>query len=533
MASELKTNAGPEQETTPSKPRLAGPERSLKAATIFFSRASGFRLCAAIYGNPIRRDYWIGRLKETLAGRKTLFTVLDFASLCNTGLLHGLRDHLRKEPTPEDWRRAIAVVGLEKRLPDYTAPTGHTRTTNPFLAEANLDRELFLRDCPAPVLLWLTPTGEGALSREAPDFWHWRSHVFDFEETDGPEADNQMRSIEQLENATAGTIYRNRTEMERAAAVFREGLNASLSAHGPAHPSTCKARVNLGNVLYQLGDYQQAKDLFQENLDELKKRPVTTSEELGPTLAGLGLLLRTLGKFAEAEPLYRRALEIDEESYGKDHPEVAADLNNLATLLEATNRLTEAEPLYRRALEIDEKSYGKDHPTVATRLNNLAGLLEATNRLAEAEPLYRRALEINEKSYGKDHPTVAIRLNNLAGLLEATNRLAEAEPLYRRALEIDEKSYGKDHPDVATDLNNLAGLLSATNRRAEAEPLYRQAVRIFVEFQILTGHQHPHLKQAIKNYRGLLMKMERTQEEADAEIQKVTMEAEQEASKGK
>jgi len=116
-------------------------------------------------------------------------------------------------------------------------------------------------------------------------------------------------------------------------------------------------------------------------------------------------------------------------------------------------------------------------------------------------------------------------------VLRGTNRLAEAEPLYRGALEISEKSYGKDHPTVAIRLNNLARLLQATNRLAEAEPLLRRAVKIFVEFQILTVHQHPHLKQTIENYRELLEEMGRTEEEAEAEIQKVTMEAEQEAGK--
>src|ERR1044071_3876240 len=54
-----------------AKTRLEGPERALKAATIFLSSVEDFRFCAAVYGNPVRRDYWIGRLTENLAARKT------------------------------------------------------------------------------------------------------------------------------------------------------------------------------------------------------------------------------------------------------------------------------------------------------------------------------------------------------------------------------------------------------------------------------------------------------------------------------
>jgi tetratricopeptide (TPR) repeat protein len=133
----------------------------------------------------------------------------------------------------------------------------------------------------------------------------------------------------------------------------------------------------------------------------------------------------------------------------------------------------------------------------------------------------RRALAIDEKAYGPDHPKVAMRLNNLAQLLQATNRLAEAEPLMRRALAIDEKSYGPDHPDVARDLNNLARLLQDTNRLAEAEPLMRRHLEIFLQFTRATGHQHPHLQDAISNYTALLQQMRYSQEQIEARLKEV------------
>ena len=89
-------------------------------------------------------------------------------------------------------------------------------------------------------------------------------------------------------------------------------------------------------------------------------------------------------------------------------------------------------------------------------------------------------------------------------LLKATNHPGEAEPLYRRALQIDEASLGKDHPTVATDLNNLASLLQDTNRPGEAEPLFRRSLIILLKFTRATGHEHPHLRTASANYRGLL-----------------------------
>ena len=91
----------------------------------------------------------------------------------------------------------------------------------------------------------------------------------------------------------------------------------------------------------------------------------------------------------------------------------------------------------------------------------------------------------------------------------------------RRALTIDENSYEPDHPDVARDLNNLAALLKDTNRLDEAEPLMRRVVEIFRDFGRSTGHEHPHMQSVLRNYRGLLVKMKRSEEEIAARMREV------------
>ncbi len=88
-------------------------------------------------------------------------------------------------------------------------------------------------------------------------------------------------------------------------------------------------------------------------------------------------------------------------------------------------------------------------------------------------------------------------------------------PLFRRALALDERSSGPDHPDVATDLNNLARMLRATNRLAEAESLARRGVRILIEFQHRTEHEHPNFRAVLANYLGLLQALGKTLEEIE------------------
>jgi len=67
----------------------------------------------------------------------------------------------------------------------------------------------------------------------------------------------------------------------------------------------------------------------------------------------------------------------------------------------------------------------------------------------------------------------------------------------------------------------LAALLQDTNRLAEAEPLSRRMLEIFLSFTRATGHEHPHLREAMHNYAGLLAAMGRSEAEVLAQLNAV------------
>ena len=99
--------------------------------------------------------------------------------------------------------------------------------------------------------------------------------------------------------------------------------------------------------------------------------------------------------------------------------------------------------------------------------------------------------------------------------------MGEAERLMRRALAIDEKSLGPDHPTVAIHLHNLSMVLIAMNRLGQAEPLMKRHVLIFKHFYLATGHEHPHWKAAVLDYRNLLLAMKMSQKQIDTKLREV------------
>ena len=222
-------------------------------------------------------------------------------------------------------------------------------------------------------------------------------------------------------------------------------LGALESLNDPEDRITLRSQI--ASLLVELARWNEAEEQLRPALAEAESLANTVLVERASNQLG-GVLYQT-SQFEEAEPLIRRSLDISRETLGSQHPVVALRLNNLAMLLRDTNRIEEAEQLMRQALEIDESTLGNQHPILAVHLSSLAVLLRHTKRTSEAERLVRRALEIDQATLGSQDPTLAHHLNDLAMLLCDTNRVEEAEPIIQRALDIYDSfraENGHEHP---------------------------------------------------------------------------------------
>lgn len=105
-------------------------------------------------------------------------------------------------------KRVVFVTGLEIGIPDGQP---NTRT----LAELNLGRDRFPIDVPHPLVIWLPDYALTAVARFAPDFWSWRSGVYEYE-TGGVSAVAEMKAVVALEEATGHPdLADDRAELER------------------------------------------------------------------------------------------------------------------------------------------------------------------------------------------------------------------------------------------------------------------------------------------------------------------------------
>ena len=125
------------------------------------------------------------------------FHVLDVMPYQVTSLLHTLNEHLPEEvkaSTPVTW--AVHVHGLENSR--LLSQDGQL-VPSPLIAQLNLERELLFRSVPYLIVLWSDADFFRTLQREAPDFWHWVTYRFRFEDyTARPVAEMPPLPLERL-----------------------------------------------------------------------------------------------------------------------------------------------------------------------------------------------------------------------------------------------------------------------------------------------------------------------------------------------
>jgi len=430
----------------------------------------------------------------------------------------------------------ITVTGTEEL---YFLKLGEERSEQEiFFGYLQWTRE-GLREFSYPIVLWVNNHLKNSIIKQAPDFWSWRKGVFlftainslsnppftdkepllakwnlfldkwdvvDFESQESHSEDNPLsQHLKDLQGMVwTATLSDNKVVLiilyERIGKIWKI-YKQRLSDNEPKNYKRAqdlaidyfqkaialrkeigsrngldKALANLGNLYEAQGEYEKAKQLYQEALDILIEQG--NYADAIASLNNLAGIHHLQGEYEKAIELYKQALAIYEDGKDTDIATYASTKNFMAGTYHAQGKYPEAETLYQEALKIRIKEFGESHPDVAVSLNNLGLLYVEQGKFEQAKSSYEQAISIQRDLLGGANPDIATSLNNLALLYYSQGRFSEAETNLQEALNIRQKLLGEDHPDVAGSLNNLAGLYKAQGRFAEAEPLYEQALAI-------------------------------------------------------
>lgn len=329
----------------------------------------------------------------------------------------------------------------------------------------NLKREAFA-EVPHTVVVWVGDHGLRELARHAPDFFAWRSGVFDVR-TDAPETTQHMTQVA----ATESLRYTTRGDLERRASFYASIIEEHTAQDDPDAAFLARMNRRLASVLLMVRRFDEAGDAAKSALEWAKE--ANRDDERAVALFYVARVAQERRDFEDAERWYRKSLAIFEQQ-GDEHG-VAGAHHNLGVIAQERREFDEAENLYRESLEAERQD--NEHGAAIT-YHQLGRIAEERRDFEDAERWYRKSLEIAERQ-GDEHGA-ASTYHQLGMIAQERRDFEEAKRWYRKSLEIEERQ-GNEH-GVAHTYHQLGMIAQERREFEEAERWYHKSSEVR-EFQ--------------------------------------------------
>ena len=300
-------------------------------------------------------------------------------------LLPILRERLTREASESEGREASSgdvndSTGSQQKITFFVSGLEHSISSAdaypPILSSLNLKRELFRKQVPHPLALWLPDYALTALARKAPDFWAWRSGLYEF----APERELAEQSFAPLRDEPLHVRSNLSEQAKRERLAMLKGLLTDYRELGNnSHERRIQANIlhDMGLIYQDLGEWIEARKSYEEVLG--LAHIIGNKTNVATSLHQLGILAQLAGDYAEARRLYEESLQINHELGNRTN--AATGLHNLGELARDTNDYAEARRLYEESLQI-RRDLG-DKAGAATTLAQLALLDEYEHKFRE------------------------------------------------------------------------------------------------------------------------------------------------------
>ena len=200
--------------------------------------------------------------------------------------------------------------------------------------------------------------------------------------------------------------------------LLHDGAQRIEREFGDAPQTQAELRATIASVLDRIGEPQQARDLMQRSVEQLRQILGDHAPEVGAALEQLALAREDSGDLEGAHADFTAAHAILEGSgprYAKNRINVVTGLAKLANL---RGDYADAERMHQAVLKEREASEGPESADIAMDLMNLAADSLYAERYAQAESLAQRAHTMLEHTLGPRHAR-SIYVDNVLGLAQA------------------------------------------------------------------------------------------------------------------
>lgn len=264
----------------------------------------------------------------------------------------------------------------------------------------------------------------------------------------------------------SGVILRQQGHSEEAREAL-EGTVSGLEAQPNPDPvKLAQAQSNLGNLYWQLRDYDAAEEAHRSALT--LRRRLGHRLDTAESANNLGVLLMGQRRHGEAKPLLLFALEAFTEDLNPRHPRVAATLNNLGLIEQNEPHWAKAQGRFHEAVDIWRESLGESHHQTLIGRINVVNELDLRHRWDEA---LVEALDLVETSRNSSAIYRVQALRKLGSVQRQAGQKDAALKTYNRAVALAREAFGEDHAQVSRTQTYMTWGLAEQGRFDEAHAL--------------------------------------------------------------
>lgn len=225
----------------------------------------------------------------------------------------------------------------------------------------------------------------------------------------------------------------------------------------------------LGEVYYELGDYEVALELHTAALQRYEQVPGASPQELRNTLLELSRTNLKLGRNDDAEVHTLRAIDVQDTYMLDEEPNRVLPLQMICDTRYATGDYAEALPYCLRTVEIARLPTTTRPETLSSALNGLANVYVGLGEYGNALDYYIESQQVDIESLGPDHPWTAISTSNIGYAYRRLRQYDDAQRYYVDSLAIAEKVWPATHPEIRRIKSSIGLVYRLTGRYDEAE----------------------------------------------------------------
>lgn len=305
-----------------------------------------------------------------------------------------------------------------------------------------------------------------------------------------------------------GIIHRYQKNLDIALTCHEEAVELGRQIFSPKENGRLAAfLLNLAVVYNRLGEFDKARQMYQETLELVKEAYGSRDQRVARVLNTLSTNYYSLGKYHESVEALLEALSIHEEIHGDYHPNVAQTLYVLGFTYRAKGDLQKSLQVLSRSLQITQQYYGHQHYQVAEVLQDLSNTQRELNMLNDALENAKRCVDIFRKTLTENSSEAATSLNGVGHIYLALGDPTTAQAKFEEALNVFEKlqEHGFQGVNISETLKNIAVALKHRGETEKAKEYVSSALNI-----ILKVHSETHSR--VKELRGLKRQLENTDE---------------------